>query len=196
MPKIPIREKVPIRRTNPVKKSKYGEYFDQLREDFNNRCGYCDSFDIRRNNDFEIDHFIPQRVFSKLKPNDYHNLVYSCKSCNRSKSGKWPSNDENINTRDGKGFIDPCDAKFDTHFSRYNNGEIDWESDLGKWMYIELSFYNPKHSIIWKLEKLRKAIEEAKKMAEKDPDNLKISKGLNVLFLIQENYLDRLFDVA
>lgn len=195
MPNIPLRDKVPARNPNPTSKSKYGDYFDELRNDFNSRCGYCDSFDLRRNNDFEIDHFVPKRVFSKIKANDYHNLVYSCKSCNRSKSGKWPSHDETIGIINDRGFVDPCTEVYDTHFSRYNNGDIDWETELGKWMYCELSLYNPKHSILYNLEKLMRAIKEAQRLAEDKPDNIIVHKGLTALFLIQESYLNKLFDV-
>ena len=195
MSKIPFRSKTPVRNPNQGKKARYTAYFDQLKEDFNSRCGYCDSFDLRRTNDFEIDHFVPQRVFSKLKHNDYHNLVYSCKSCNRSKRGTWPSDDETVAILGNSGFVDPCLPEYNSHFSRYENGEIDWESDLGIWMYRELSLFNPKHSILWQLEKLMGAIEEAKTIVEKNSDNLKLNKGLSALFLIQENYLDKLFDV-
>lgn len=196
MHKIKFREKLPIRTPDPEQKSKYGDYFEQLRTDFNGRCGYCDSFDLRRNNDFEIDHFVPKKVFKKLKANDYKNLVYSCKSCNRSKSGKWPSKDEDIKIIGNMGFVDPCEEEYDKHFSRYSNGEIDWETELGKWKYRELSLYNPKHSIFWKLERIMKAIEEARKLSEMKPNNLKISQGLNALFLIQEVYFDKIFDCA
>jgi len=194
MPRLPLREVIPQRDLTIPVKSSYRDYIDQLRIDFNSRCGYCDSFDKRRTNDFEIDHFVPKKVFEELKPNDYHNLVYACKSCNRSKSGKWPSNNEKINVVDNTGFIDPCKNDYDLNFSRDDNGEIDWVTDHGKWMYKELSLFNPEHSILWKLEKLMRTIQIGIQLSEEKPDNIKIIKGLNALFLIQESYLNLLFD--
>ncbi len=195
MDKHSFRKNTPTRRIDPVVKSKYGDYFDLLREDFLKRCGYCDSFDLRRDNDFEIDHFVPRRVFSKVKENDYNNLVYSCKSCNRSKSGKWPSNDENISVVGNVGFIDPCDNKYDNQFYRDKDGEIQYETEHGRWMYLELSLYNPKHSILWYLEKIMKDIKEAKMLADIKPDDIKVIKGLNALLLIQDKYLNKLFNI-
>ena len=76
-----FRLKEPKRRDNIEIKSDYHDYKDDLKQDFNNRCGYCDSkpFGIAP---YEIDHFVPQKLpnkkISSIAPNEYSNLVYSC----------------------------------------------------------------------------------------------------------------------
>ncbi|UKN02237.1 HNH endonuclease [Paracrocinitomix mangrovi] len=192
--KISFRNNTPIR-TPQTAKAKHSDYLPELRVDFNYRCGYCDSFDLRRNNDFEVDHYRPRRVLIQIAHNDYVNLVYSCKSCNRTKSGKWPSNNENILLVGNTGFVDPIDPLYSTHFCRYDNGEIDWESDLGKWMYNELGLYNTQHAILWFLEKLRNAIEEGKVLKNKFPNNPIVIAGQLALYELEEVYLNKLFNV-
>lgn len=189
-----FRINTPSRRNNVLPKGNYRDYRNELKADFYNRCGYCDSFDLRRSNDFEIDHFVPQRVFIKFKPNDYINLVYSCKSCNRSKSGKWITNDENINLINNLGFIDPCNAEYENHFIRDNNGDINWNSETGKWMYRELSLFNIQHSVLWMLENVRNAINECRAIIKEKGENETLKDCLLALFLIEENYLNKLFN--
>lgn len=184
----------PIRRDGIESKGNYRDYRNDLRKDFFYRCGYCDSFDLRRANDFEIDHFVPQRVFNKFKPNDYSNLVYSCKSCNRSKSGKWITDKEDVNLLNNLGFIDPCDEEYEKHFIRHNNGDINWNSETGKWMYRELSLFNIQHSVIWMLENIRNAISECKAIIEIKGESEILKDCLLALFLIEENYLNKLFN--
>ncbi|MCB0464425.1 MAG: HNH endonuclease [Aequorivita sp.] len=192
--KFPFRASTPIR-SFPAIKPNHADYFPELRQDFNMRCGYCDSFDLRRNNDFEVDHYRPRRVLNLIPDNAYDNLVYSCKSCNRTKSGTWPSNDENILLVGNTGFVDPTDPAYSSHFCRYDNGEIDWETDLGKWMYKELGLFNNQHTIVWFLEKLRNAIEEGKVLRQQSPNDPIISAGQLALYELEEVYLNKLFDV-
>lgn len=184
----------PSRRNDISPKGNYRDYRSELKTDFYNRCGYCDSFDLRRSNDFEIDHFVPQRVFIKFKPNDYFNLVYSCKSCNRSKSGKWITNNENTNLSNNLGFIDPCNEEYETHFIRHSNGDINWNSETGKWMYRELSLFNIQHSVLWMLENVRNAINECRVIIKEKGENETLKDCLLALFLIEENYLNKLFN--
>ncbi|MDR7130181.1 uncharacterized protein (TIGR02646 family) [Algoriphagus sp. 4150] len=183
------------KRSEQEQRPRYQDFFDTIREDFNQRCGYCDSFDLRRSNDFEIDHWRPKRVLRNISQNDYSNLAYACKSCNRSKSGKWPSNNEDIDIINDQGFIDPTSDDYSRHFAKCNNGEIYWVTPLGKWMYNELSLYNVQHSILWLLEKIRNAIEEAKTIRQEKPDNPIIIESMLALYEIEEVYLNKLFNV-
>ncbi|MEM9001055.1 MAG: HNH endonuclease signature motif containing protein [Bacteroidota bacterium] len=191
---IAFRNSIPSR-SNPSIKPNHTDYFEDLRNDFNCRCGYCDSFDLRRNNDFEVEHFRPQRVLNLIAPNEYSNLIYSCKSCNRAKSGTWPSNDENVNLVGNTGFIDPVETEYENHFIRYDDGEIDWNTELGKWMYRELALFNIQHSILWMLERLRNSIDEAKRILKEDPENLIKKDALIALYEYEEVYLNKLFNV-
>ena len=78
-----------LRRTDIVPKKNYREYEKDLRKDFQDTCGYCGKIVEVSKSDFEIDHFIPKSL-AKNKINDYSNLVYSCKQCNRKKINGLP----------------------------------------------------------------------------------------------------------
>lgn len=144
----------------------YTSHRADLKNDFKERCGYCNDIYIWRFASFEIDHFIPRKkdkkTFLSIKSEtDYSNLVYACKSCNNSKSNKWPTNDENLHNENDIGFIDPCDDSYNLQFDRLNNGQIKAITSLGNWMFKELKLYKPQHEFIWNLEELDKIIEES-----------------------------------
>ena len=102
-----FRHRTPKRRENPEAKNHYSDYKPELREDFNERCGYCGDHDFFRQSYYEIDHFVPRKKLKVIALNDYSNLVYACRSCNNAKRAKWPTGDEKVHN-DGKvGFIDP-----------------------------------------------------------------------------------------
>ena len=119
-----FRHKTPSRRVNSPTKSDYKKYRKELREDFNERCGYCGDHDFFRQTYYEIDHFVPQDKLKTISPNEYSNLVYSCRSCNNSKRAKWPTNDEHVHNDGRIGFIDPCDPKYAEQFQRGADGSI------------------------------------------------------------------------
>lgn len=116
----------------------YGKYRESLRQDFGRICGYCGKSELVTKNSFEIDHFIPQRLAPE-KEDDYSNLVYSCYECNRKKSGKWPSEDKNVQFIDGKGFVDPATEEYDQNLRRDEEGNIVGITDAGKYM-VEIGF--------------------------------------------------------
>ena len=150
-----FRYRTPARRLKPSIQVNYSNYKPELREDFNERCGYCGDHDFFRNTFYEIDHFVPKKKLIKIKENTYSNLVYSCRSCNNSKREKWPTDSETIHN-DGKvGFIDPCCPDFPKQFRRGKDGSIIPESQIGLWIYKALNFANPVHRITWTMERLR-----------------------------------------
>lgn len=132
-----------------------------LRADFGRRCGYCDGRDqyCGGGEGFHIDHFAPKSRFPHLR-DDYNNLVYSCPYCNRSKSNFWASDDPLIPIVGDRGFIDPCKAEYDTHFSRNLNGEIVYETVLGRFIYEKLHLYLRRHAIIYLLDQLEIVIDQ------------------------------------
>src|ERR1035438_3056391 len=83
----------------------YAKYLPWLRADFLYRCAYCErtEFYMRGQEQFEIDHFKPRRFIDLF--NDYENLYYACRKCNRFKSDSWPSDKE---ISEGFRFSDPC----------------------------------------------------------------------------------------
>jgi hypothetical protein len=169
---VRLREKVPVRSKNIYKYSDFHRYKPFLRTDFNKRCGYCNDSDIRNGGHrfYQIDHFVPQKVFKKLKSNDYHNLVYSCPFCNRAKWHKWPSNDESVVITGNAGFVDPCLTEFDNHLKRNSDGEIKAKTDLGQYMWKELNLGLKRHAIIWNIEKLINQINEVKLLLDNEQD--------------------------
>ena len=188
-----FRTNTPVRRTNPEIVSDYTHHRNHLKEDFANRCGYCDDIFIWRVASFEIDHFIPRnkdkKPFLTIKSaTDYSNLVYACRSCNNSKSNKWPTNDQNIPNHNDEGFVDPCDPDFNLQFSRLDNGQIRPNTKLGSWMYKELKFYKPHHEVIYNIEQLDKLIEESEKLLENISDNELAEKIRIVLLNMYRNY--------
>jgi len=75
-----LRERIPKRRSNPKQVSRYRDYKNDLREDFNCRCGYCDDEDIWAGGkkSFHIDHFVPRKHLKTILDKEYSNLIYSC----------------------------------------------------------------------------------------------------------------------
>ena len=127
----------------------YRSYKKYLIIDFYNRCGYCDGGDTWHggHKHFHIDHFAPKDQFPGIKT-AYSNLIYSCPSCNLSKSNKWP------------GFLNPITDDLNTHFERDDNGSIIGISDIAKSMIISLNLNLERHSVIWKLTMLEELIKK------------------------------------
>ena len=132
----------------------YRKYKDDIREDFNKRCGYCDDLDIYHGGfrGYQIDHFKPHSIpkFFHLKA-EYVNLVYSCPFCNRAKSNKWEDID---------GFIDPCEEEYDNHLERNRKGQIIATSTRGFYIYKNLNLFLKRHELLWLIEKIVKQKEQ------------------------------------
>lgn len=171
-----FRQRTPVRRVTHSSQTEYTKFKPELREDFNERCGYCGDHDFFRTTYYEIDHFRPQKRFPEIAPNTYSNLVYSCRSCNNSKRKKWPTDDVNLPNDGHVGFVDPCDADYATYFKRGIDGSIVPISELGTWMWKNLNLGNPIHRVTWSLEQLRKNIISLQKLSESsslNPDDAK-----------------------
>lgn len=174
MNKIPIRKTIPLRKCKKTY-SNYRQYKDNLKDDFNGRCGYCDLLDVRIGGKkaFHIDHFAPKKAFGHLET-VYSNLVYACPSCNLSKSNDWPMPNESP-THDGKqGYIDPCDVSYDQHLYRAASGEVIPSTDLGIYISRKLKLYLRKHQIFWAFEQLLSLADQIKvalrSLNESDPE--------------------------
>lgn len=162
----PFRKKTPLRRKDRAKCKNYNSYRDTLREDFNQRCGYCDDLDIYRIRSFTIDHFVPQNPTEftcTIAPNYYYNLVYACRYCNAAKTNKWPSKDEKIHHNGKEGFIDPVEKIYTELYQRTSTGRIEpvnSEDELAWFIISELKLWKPIHERMWKLEKVDLLIEK------------------------------------
>jgi hypothetical protein len=178
-----LRHKTPSRRDlttrNPTKN--WALHKTDLQEDFNNYCGYCNSYDGFRHTYYEVDHFVPKDLIIKngwaIGLTQYSNLVYSCKFCNNNKLAYWPSNSYIRYHFRGKGFYDPCDVEYDKQFYRTSKGEIRGKTRLGKWMcQYAFKFDERKDGIIllWQLDSLRRTIEALNAELSKHKSNSKI----------------------
>ncbi len=166
-----FREKVPVKRTLPAKSS-YEDYRSDLRQDFFERCGYCNDPDHFRG-DYHIDHFAPQASFDHLT-NEYSNLIYSCPVCNMAKGCDWVTDTCDVSCTETEGYINPCDSGYDDNFERDEYGEIVTCSPVAEYMYMRLKFYLPRHAIYWNLYRVQNMVKELEKLASKYPSNKEI----------------------
>lgn len=162
----PFREKTPVRRPDRAECKHYNSYRKTLREDFTQRCGYCNDLDSYRIRSFTIDHFVPQNpkgFKTTIAPNYYYNLVYACRYCNTSKMNKWPTNDEHTHNNGSQGFIDPVEQEYTDLYTRTVSGRIqpvDDENVLAHHIVAELKLWQPIHERMWKFEKIDLLIEQ------------------------------------
>jgi len=186
-----FRNNTPKRQNITVKVSHYREHRDNLKIDYQNRCGYCDSIDTWRFVWFEIDHFVPQKYLVRISDTDYSNLVYACRSCNNAKRAHWPTKDETVHNRNDEGFIDPCNDDYNSQFSRLNNGKIKAETKLGIWVYNKLKLYKPQHEIIWNIEQLDILIEECENLLKSISDEV-LKERILLLYREYRSYTKQL----
>ncbi|SHG39302.1 HNH endonuclease [Flavobacterium defluvii] len=177
---IEFRKDSPKRRDIKTAVAKYSDHREELKKDYNSRCGYCNDIDIWRTVWFEIDHFVPQKFLKTIKDTDYSNLVYACRACNNSKRAHWPTGDELIHNMNDEGFIDPCDDEYVKQFSRFANGRIIYQTQLGKWMYFKLKLHKPQHEIIWQIQELDALIVECEKLLATIDNQILTDKLLNL----------------
>ena len=164
-----LRERIPARRVNPTLNptgSDWSHHKPDLKEDFNSHCGYCYSYDGYRHTYFEVDHFVPKSLILKngwgISLTQYTNLVYSCKFCNNKKLSKWTTNSDTVFNDGSKGFVDPCNPNYDTHFYRTPNGAIRPQTDLGQWMFREAFKFDEREQsliVLWNMNRLRQIID-------------------------------------
>lgn len=149
-----LRKAVPAR-TGDQTSGDYRKHKEQLREDFNKCCGYCDGYDHYSGGwrGYQIDHFAPHSKFPDLKE-VYANLVYSCAFCNRSKSNKWIGEDADKPNNGTEGFVDPCEESYSDHLTRRDDGGIIAVTALGEYIHRELNLGLLRHQLLWQAEEL------------------------------------------
>lgn len=156
----PFRKNTPKRRENAKERKNYRSHKNDLKEDFNGRCGYCDDTDFFKIRSFAIDHFVPKtpKDFTHdIEPSYYFNLVYACNFCNGAKSNKWITKDASIHNDGKQGFVEPTSEEYTQLFKRDTDGAIvcnGINKNLSQYIIGELKLWYPVHRITWKLEKL------------------------------------------
>lgn len=99
----------------------YSAYYDEIAEDCQNRCVYCDVLAAEIGGEsMNLDHFRPQKHFPELGA-EPTNLVLSCPKCNQLKSDWWPEKDGTANGGQN-GFVDPFSEHMLTYIKVENSG--------------------------------------------------------------------------
>lgn len=151
-----------ITRRTSYKKSKHGtyyanysEYHDEISEDCQHRCVYCDIL-LKENGGegMHLDHFRPQKHFPNLS-NSPLNLLLACAKCNQLKSDFWP--DESLSKSH---FIDPFSTTRSDHFSVKNTGEVEGLSSQSQYTIELLSINRPSRRTIRKTRAVKQSAME------------------------------------
>lgn len=170
------------RRIDFVIENHYSKYRDSLMKDFSELCGYCGKHMIVSRRGFEIDHFVPISTDSD-RETDYNNLVFSCFTCNRKKSKKWPTENKDLCHDGTRGFVDPATDEFDQHLGRNSAGLIEAYTEIGSYMLQVFKFNLRPTDIVWKCMELNKRKERLYQMKKKG--NLSVEQ-LELFIIIQE----------
>lgn len=179
-----VHEKIEIkRRENIQAKKDYHEYLQELREDFFFACGYCGKKENITKKGFEIDHLIPVSHWKGGKT-DYHNLVYSCFTCNRKKADKFPMRPSLMLHNDTIGIIDPASSEYNEHIKRDEKGNIVGATTLGNYVCKHIfAFHLRPMSTIYKLSqyknKLNTILKSRKFTQEKFIQIIEIQKKID-----------------
>ena len=150
----------------------YPKYRPYLEEDFFCRCAYCNLHKNSITTPFEIDHFIPKKVFKGIRDDllvDYLNLVYSCKKCNVAKSSKFSgdiSSPEVTNER----FYNPREVDYNTIFYRNEYGALCSDDSKGRSMMTDLKLYRPIHILGWICEELSQMSDKLESAIHRESD--------------------------
>lgn len=193
-----FRNNHPTRTYTGVQKSHYTEYKNELRKDFNFRCGYTDCLDIWWGDGFHIDHFSPRKPniadpvkLGKFTAREhlYTNLIYACPQVNRAKGNDWASDDPDVCTVGDKGYFDPCAVDFNIYFERLNAGGIvPKDHPIARYMWIKLKLYLKRYEIYWRLEQIFDGLDELISLKNKLelPDTIKEDVSNQIVELTEE----------
>lgn len=165
----------------------YSKYKEPLSNDFHHRCAYCDTLDNIITTPFEVDHFIPRKIFKDVRDDldcDYTNLIYCCKKCNTAKSSKF-SGDISVANPTNEMFYDPTEQDYNDIFYRNEYGIIVSEDPKGKNMISELRLYRPLHALAWLVGQTNDTISALEHRIEATTDveqKEKLNSALNKLY--------------
>lgn len=153
-----------IKRTCTKNYENYSSFKPYLKNDFFNRCAYCNLLEGSITTPFEVDHFIPRDTFKEKWPECdtlYDNLMYSCKKCNIAKSNQYSGDIENRKIINDY-FYNPVVDDFGKIFYRNDAGGIDSDDLKAKEMIEKLKLYRPIHNMAWLCEILNETLEKLK----------------------------------
>lgn len=123
-----------LRRRSSYSSSKkykdYRQYRQEIREDCQGRCAYCDAHEneIGGVECMTLDHFKPQYTYEHLK-NDPNNLVWTCSKCNGFKGNICPVcgtiHKSSCTISNSGGFIDPFVENKHDYFDILPDGRLE-----------------------------------------------------------------------
>lgn len=205
-----FRSSHPTRSVGVPLENNYSRYRSQLAKDFNGRCGYTDCSHRHWFGGFEIDHFAPLKpalediekkaAFAVLECT-YSNLVYACPSINRAKGNDWAGDSPDEPTKDGRGYLDPCDNNYNEYFYRTDGGQImPKDHPISQYMWSKLNLYLKRYEIYWRIDWLFEQmtiLQDAIKNSDLDGEQLKrvrslldelLAKYIEYMWYIDVNY--------
>jgi uncharacterized protein (TIGR02646 family) len=157
---------VVVRSSVPAKAS-YQDYQQELRLDFWFSCAYCSIGEIEATTiSFEIDHYEPRDSDPDLT-NNYENLMWSCRICNRQKGQRKPNDAQRAA---GIRFIRPDWDHPDQHFEVENVEILRPRTRIGEFSLVllrlnrqqlrdlrakRMSIYNSTQAILRGIQSLR-----------------------------------------
>ncbi len=143
----------------------YRNYREDLKQDFNSRCGYTDCSDRWWGVKFQVDHFAPQNPpisdpAKKQRFEDlscaYTNLVYVCPQVNNAKRNLWISDNPGEPVVNNEGLMDPCGMDYNLHFQRTDEGRIipKDHDPIAAYMIDKLKLYLFRYELYWRIDEI------------------------------------------
>lgn len=162
-----------IKRTCKEKFDKYAKYKPFLREDFQDRCCYCNMSSELLTISYHVEHFIPVKAFEGKKDTlltEYENLMWACPKCNLSKGDKYKGNFQSSSKIENELFYNPVEVDYNDIFFRNEIGGIDSDDAKGREMINLLKLYRPIHNLAWLIERLEKLALNLEQAEKKETD--------------------------
>jgi uncharacterized protein (TIGR02646 family) len=149
----------------------YSEYHDEVSEDCQHRCVYCDVLLSESGGEgMHIDHFRPQKHFPELVGIP-HNLVLACAKCNRQKWDWWPEKDGT--SANGKcGFVDPFDPNRSEFFCVDKAGHVVALKDPAQYIIDLLILNRPSRRVLRRARSLNHEANELIDAVQRELDSL------------------------
>lgn len=132
-------------------------YRSYLKDDFHDRCCYCNMPRSLITSPYHIDHFILWKKFKGKKDSlwaDYQNLMWSCPKCNLSKGDQYQGDFMHDDRIVNELFYNPETIDYNQIFYRNEYGGIDSDDEKGRAMIKRLKLYRPIHNLAWLVERL------------------------------------------
>ncbi len=162
-----FRKQHPSRRAEIVNGRPHTTYRDDLKRDFNSRCGYTDCRDVWWGVKFQVDHFAPQRPNTGNDAKDraftdlervYSNLVYACPQVNNAKDNLWVTDDPTKPLSDDglTGLLEPCNDDYNNYFTRTDTGRILAKNgnSIAAFMIDKLKLNLFRYELYWRVDEL------------------------------------------